>query len=34
MSDYYYYDELQLIFDVDDILSDLSLEKVVSIIMY
>ena len=36
MSDYYYDDELQLILDVDDILSDsdISLEEVVSIIMY
>ena len=36
MSDYYYDDELQLILDVDDILSDsdISLEKIVSIIMY
>ena len=35
MSDYYD-DELQLILDVDDILSDsdISLEEVVSIIMY
>ena len=36
MSDYYYDDELQLILDVDDILSDsdISLEEVVSIIIY
>ena len=36
MSDYYYDYELQLILDVDDILSDsdISLEEVVSIIMY
>ena len=36
MSDYYYDDELQHILDVDDILSDcdISLEEVVSIIMY
>ena len=36
MSDYYYDDELQLILDVDDILSDIdiSLEEVISIIMY
>ena len=33
---YYYDDELQLILDVDDILtdSDISLEEVVSIIIY
>ena len=42
MSDYYYHDELPLILNVDDILSDIyiyiyiyiSLEDVVSIIMY
>ena len=36
MSEYYYDDELQLILDVDDTLSDsdISLEEVVSIIMY
>ena len=36
MSGYYYDDQLQLILDVDDILSDsnISLEEVVSIIMY
>ena len=36
MSDYYYDDELQHILDVDDILSDsdISLEEVVSIIIY
>ena len=36
MLDYYYDDELQLILDVDDILSDsdISLEEVVSIIIY
>ena len=36
MSYYYYDDELQLILDVDDILSDsdISLEDVISIIMY
>ena len=36
MSDYYYDGELQLILDVDDSLSDIdiSLEEVVSIIMY
>ena len=41
ISDYYYDDELQLILDVDDISdkstisdSDISLEEVVSIIMY
>ena len=35
MSDYYYDDELQLILDVDDILSDsdISLKEVVSIIL-
>ena len=36
MSDYYYDDELQLILDVDDILSDsdISLKEVVSIILH
>ena len=36
MSSYYYDKELQLILDVDDILSDIdiSLEEVVSMIMY